>query len=224
MTRALAANRPPAGTRGQTPGAGRAARRGAGMARRAVAAALLAATFAAPALAGDHRRAVLGGPFMHGDASLTIEVRGHDRRGERPPRDRAGDQRARADRGRADRGRAVEDRAERVPSHATDAWERARAEREFNRRRTGQRDGERQAANRSGFDDRIFDDRRATPLYGDCRPRRALRKAWRMGVDEPRIHRVGRRAVVVSGYRGREYVRVRFSRERRCPVLAVRAF
>ena len=57
-----------------------------------------------------------------------------------------------------------------------------------------------------------------------CRPRRAIRKAWRMGVDAPRIHRVGRRAVVVSGYRGRHYVRVRFAHARRCPVLAVRRF
>ena len=59
---------------------------------------------------------------------------------------------------------------------------------------------------------------------GFCRPRRAIRKAWRMGVDAPRIHRVGRRAVVVSGYRGRHYVRVRFAHARRCPVLAVRRF
>ena len=59
---------------------------------------------------------------------------------------------------------------------------------------------------------------------GFCRPRRAIRKAWRMGVDAPRIHRIGSRAVVVSGYRGRHYVRVRFAHARRCPVLAVRHF
>ena len=60
--------------------------------------------------------------------------------------------------------------------------------------------------------------------WGRCRPRRALRKAWRLGVDAPRIHRIGRRAVVVAGYRGRSYVRVRFAHAPRCPVLAIRRF
>ena len=59
---------------------------------------------------------------------------------------------------------------------------------------------------------------------GYCRPYRAIRKAWRMGVDAPRIHRVGRRGVVVAGYRGRHYVRVRFAHGRRCPVMRVRRY
>ena len=59
---------------------------------------------------------------------------------------------------------------------------------------------------------------------GRCRPRRAVRKAWRFGVDAPRIHRVGRRAVVVGGFRGRSYVRVRFANNRRCAFLGMRRF
>lgn len=62
------------------------------------------------------------------------------------------------------------------------------------------------------------------PRQRGCRPRRAIRKAWRMGVDAPRIHRIGRRGVVVSGYRGRHYVRVRFGHARYCPIIAVRGY
>ena len=85
-------------------------------------------------------------------------------------------------------------------------------------------------------DRRIYSDPRAfhgdpydTGIRGDrrdrdCRPRRALRRAWRMGLDDARIDAVRRGALIVSGYRGREYVRVRFARRPSCPVIAVRAF
>ena len=57
---------------------------------------------------------------------------------------------------------------------------------------------------------------------GRCHPRRALRRAWRMGVDGAHIHRVRSHVIVVSGYDGSDHVRVRFARDRRCTVLAVR--
>ncbi len=56
-----------------------------------------------------------------------------------------------------------------------------------------------------------------------CTPRRAFRKARRMGVRDGRIARVNRRAIVVKGYRYGERTRIKFGRGRHCPVLVVRS-
>lgn len=55
-----------------------------------------------------------------------------------------------------------------------------------------------------------------------CAPRRALRKARRMGVRGARIARVNYRVIVVRGYRYGERAKVKFGRSGRCPVIAFR--
>lgn len=57
---------------------------------------------------------------------------------------------------------------------------------------------------------------------GVCKPRRALRKARRMGLRHTDIVRANRRKVVVEGYRHHRPVRVVFANEQRCPVIRVR--
>ncbi len=70
---------------------------------------------------------------------------------------------------------------------------------------------------------RSYRDHRAYRDYRPaCSPRRAVRKARRMGVNRARIVRVNRRAVVVKGRSMGDRVLVRFARERRCPVLSFR--
>lgn len=55
-----------------------------------------------------------------------------------------------------------------------------------------------------------------------CAPRRAVRKARRMGVHRARVIRANRRAVVVAGRSRGDRVVVRFARAPRCPVLTFR--
>ncbi len=72
---------------------------------------------------------------------------------------------------------------------------------------------------RRDFRDRDrFDDRRG----GRCSPRLAIRKAYGIGANRPRIVRENRRVVVVDGFRRGRLVTVRFANDRGCPVLAVR--
>lgn len=56
-----------------------------------------------------------------------------------------------------------------------------------------------------------------------CRPRRALRKARRLGLRRAYIHRFGPRGVVVRGRRYGERLVVRFGGRPHCPIRAVRA-
>ena len=62
-----------------------------------------------------------------------------------------------------------------------------------------------------------YNDRR-----GVCAPRRALRKARRMGVRRAHIARVNRNVVIVKGYRYGGRAKVKFGRSRHCPVIAFR--
>ena len=57
---------------------------------------------------------------------------------------------------------------------------------------------------------------------GVCEPRKALRKARRMGVRRAHIARVNRHVVVVKGYRYGGRAKVKFGRSRHCPVVAFR--
>lgn len=55
---------------------------------------------------------------------------------------------------------------------------------------------------------------------GYCKPRRALKKAWRMGVNRPHITRIGRNRIVVKGFNHGHRAKVVFSRSgHRCPVI-----
>ena len=56
-----------------------------------------------------------------------------------------------------------------------------------------------------------------------CKPRRALNKAWRMGVNRPHIKRIGPRRIVVTGFNYGHRAKVVFSRYgHRCPVIKTR--
>ena len=67
-----------------------------------------------------------------------------------------------------------------------------------------------------------FEEVRRGRHAGRCRPRRALRKARRLGVRRAYIHRVGPRGVVIRGRARGERVAVRFGPARFCPVRNVR--
>lgn len=55
-----------------------------------------------------------------------------------------------------------------------------------------------------------------------CNPRRAVRKAHRMGLRHARIHRIKRHKIVVKGWDHGYRARIVFARAPRCPVLAYR--
>lgn len=58
---------------------------------------------------------------------------------------------------------------------------------------------------------------------GSCGPRRALRKAWHMGVNQPHIARLNKRKVVVVGYNRGHAAKVVFKRNsHRCKVIKAR--
>ena len=58
---------------------------------------------------------------------------------------------------------------------------------------------------------------------GYCGPRRALRKAWHMGVNQPHIARLNKRKVVVVGYNRGHAAKVVFKRNsHRCKVIKSR--
>lgn len=83
------------------------------------------------------------------------------------------------------------------------------------------------ASGRLRYDDQRRDafelrERGVRARHRRCSPRRALRRAWRLGIDDPRIERIRRRVLVVSGYDGRELVYLRFARDPSCTILRVR--
>lgn len=71
------------------------------------------------------------------------------------------------------------------------------------------------------FDRGYRRDRWHRPRFRSCRPRRALRKARRLGVRRAYVHRFGRRGVVVRGRSFGDHVVVRFGRARHCPIVAL---
>ena len=60
------------------------------------------------------------------------------------------------------------------------------------------------------------------PNKGICKPRRAAKKAWKMGVRNGRIVRRNHKRVVVKGWRYGYPVKVVFANRRHCPVIALR--
>lgn len=52
-----------------------------------------------------------------------------------------------------------------------------------------------------------------------CSPRRAVRKAWNMGLNHPHVKRVGRRHIVVKGGYHGSRAKIVFSRYGRCQVV-----
>lgn len=58
---------------------------------------------------------------------------------------------------------------------------------------------------------------------GVCAPRRALKKAWRMGVNRPHVSRVNGRKIVVAGFNRGHRAKVVFKRNSgHCRVLRTR--
>ncbi len=58
---------------------------------------------------------------------------------------------------------------------------------------------------------------------GHCGPRRALRKAWNLGVNRPHVARVNRRAIAVVGYSHGHRAKVVFKRNsHHCRVIKTR--
>lgn len=56
-----------------------------------------------------------------------------------------------------------------------------------------------------------------------CHPRRALKKAWHLGVNRPHIKRVNRKKIVVVGYNHGHRAKVVFARKSpRCHVIKAR--
>ncbi len=56
-----------------------------------------------------------------------------------------------------------------------------------------------------------------------CTPRRALKKAWRLGVKRPYVDRIGRNRIVVKGFSHGHRAKVVYDRDRsRCPVIRTR--
>lgn len=62
-------------------------------------------------------------------------------------------------------------------------------------------------------DDRHGDSRRA------CSPERAMEKAWKMGINRPRVANVNRNTIAVRGFQRGHTVRVLFARAPNCPVI-----
>jgi len=52
-----------------------------------------------------------------------------------------------------------------------------------------------------------------------CGPRRAVKKAYRMGLDSPRVHRVKQNRIVVSGYQYGYRAKMVFKRYSRCHLI-----
>ena len=59
---------------------------------------------------------------------------------------------------------------------------------------------------------RYYKKRRHHRQYGHCGPRRALDKAWRMGVNRPHVARIGDRRIVVKGRKRGRMAKVVFAR------------
>jgi hypothetical protein len=66
----------------------------------------------------------------------------------------------------------------------------------------------------------VYDRRRPPPPPGyGCSDREALRRAWRMGLEQPEIVRVTPRRVIVEGEVGRRIRQIQFANVPGCPPL-----
>ena len=70
------------------------------------------------------------------------------------------------------------------------------------------------------YDGKRYDNhRRPVRNFRDCSPDRAIEKAWRMGLRNPRVVDVDRRTIEVRGQRRGHRVHVVFARAPHCPVI-----
>lgn len=60
---------------------------------------------------------------------------------------------------------------------------------------------------------------RPGPRGRECSPNRAVEKAWKLGLNRPRVTRVSRNTITVRGYQRGHSVRVLFARAPNCPVI-----
>lgn len=66
--------------------------------------------------------------------------------------------------------------------------------------------------------DRRHDRHRDRPRRA-CTPERATEKAWKMGINRPRVANVNRNTIAVRGFQRGQTVRVLFARAPNCPVI-----
>ncbi|MBS9719323.1 hypothetical protein JYU29_01320 [Tianweitania sp. BSSL-BM11] len=52
-----------------------------------------------------------------------------------------------------------------------------------------------------------------------CTPERAREKAWKMGINRPRVANVNRNTIAVRGFQRGHSIRVLFARAPNCPVI-----
>lgn len=64
-----------------------------------------------------------------------------------------------------------------------------------------------------------YDRYRERPRHRACSPNRAVEKAWKLGVNRPRVANVGRNTITVRGFQRGYPVMVRFARAPNCPVI-----
>jgi hypothetical protein len=57
------------------------------------------------------------------------------------------------------------------------------------------------------------------PQHQVCGPRRAVKKAYRLGLDSPQVHRVKERKIVVSGYQYGYRAKMVFKRYSKCHLI-----
>jgi hypothetical protein len=69
-----------------------------------------------------------------------------------------------------------------------------------------------------GRHDRRYDRHRERPRRA-CSPERAVEKAWRLGLNRPRIANVNRNTISVRGFKRGHPVRILFARAPNCPVI-----
>ncbi|WP_312798528.1 hypothetical protein [Tianweitania sp.] len=63
------------------------------------------------------------------------------------------------------------------------------------------------------------DDRHRGGQRRACTPERATEKAWKMGINRPRVSNVNRNTIAVRGFQRGHTVRVLFARAPNCPVI-----
>ena len=68
-------------------------------------------------------------------------------------------------------------------------------------------------------DYRYRDQYRQRPRHQVCGPRRAVKKAYRLGLDSPQVHRVKERRIVVSGYQYGYRTKMVFKRYSKCHLI-----
>ncbi|MEM7289512.1 MAG: hypothetical protein AAF412_03915 [Pseudomonadota bacterium] len=65
--------------------------------------------------------------------------------------------------------------------------------------------------------------RAIAPRRGFCGPRKAVNKAWHMGINRPHVSRVTNRRIAVTGFNRGHRAKVVFKRDsRRCRIIATR--